>query len=52
VIVANSGIIRAARALTGGDLPGPSAPNTVPLLFTHASGRWQERPLFAMEFRA
>ena len=51
VIVAHSGVIRAARALTGGDVTGPSAANASPLLF-HApgpgsDGRWQERPLFA-----
>ncbi|MDR7124343.1 histidine phosphatase family protein [Pseudotabrizicola sp. 4114] len=51
VIVAHSGVIRAARALTGGDFTGPSAPNTTPLLFrapcAGSGGSWQEHPLFA-----
>jgi broad specificity phosphatase PhoE len=47
VIVAHSGVVRAARALTGHDATGPSAPNTVPLLYAPASGSWHEQPLFA-----
>ncbi|MDP2780446.1 MULTISPECIES: histidine phosphatase family protein [Devosia] len=47
VIVAHSGVIRAARALTGYDATGPSAPNTTPLLYTHATGQWHEHPLVA-----
>ncbi|AVF03410.1 MULTISPECIES: histidine phosphatase family protein [Devosia] len=47
VIVAHSGAIRAARALTGQDAMGPSAPNTTPLLYTPASGQWREQPLLA-----
>ena len=47
VIVAHSGVIRAARALTGLDFGGPSAPNTTPLLYTLVSGSWQEQPLVA-----
>lgn len=53
VIVAHSGVIRAARALTGGEITGPSAPNALPLLF-RASGAggeepWREHPLFKKE---
>lgn len=47
VIVAHSGVIRAARALTDHDFTGPSAPNTTPLLYSPTSGEWQERPLLA-----
>ncbi|MGO4853001.1 histidine phosphatase family protein [Phaeovulum sp. W22_SRMD_FR3] len=47
VIVAHSGVIRAARALTGGDFTGASAPNTTPLLFSVTAGGWHEQPLFA-----
>ncbi|MCZ0963180.1 histidine phosphatase family protein [Paracoccus benzoatiresistens] len=47
VIVAHSGVIRAARALTGQDFTGPSAPNTTPLLYTVVSGGWREQPLTA-----
>jgi len=47
VIVGHSGVIRAARALTGLDFGGPSAPNTTPLLYTVVSGSWQEQPLVA-----
>lgn len=47
VIVAHSGTVRAARALTGQDATGPSAPNTTPLLYTPASGTWREQPLLA-----
>lgn len=51
VIVAHSGVIRAARALTGGDFTGASAPNTTPLLFraplAGSGGLWQEQPMFA-----
>lgn len=51
VIVAHSGVIRAARALTGGDFTGPSAANTTPLLFraplAGSGGLWQEQPMFA-----
>ena len=43
VLVAHSGVIRAARALTGGDFQGESAPNTTPLLFSPgAMGGWTE----------
>jgi probable phosphoglycerate mutase len=49
VIIAHSGIIRAARALTGGDFDGPSAANAAPLLFAHRSGHWQERSLCASD---
>lgn len=45
VIVAHSGVIRAARALTGQGFDGPSAPNTTPLMFDCAAGRWQMRAL-------
>nr|WP_233517084.1 histidine phosphatase family protein [Pseudotabrizicola alkalilacus] len=51
VIVAHSGVIRAARALTGGDFTGPSAPNATPLLFrapcAGSGGHWREQPMFA-----
>lgn len=47
VIVAHSGVFRAARALTGHDATGPSAPNTIPLLYTALADSWQEQPLFA-----
>lgn len=47
VIVAHSGVIRAARVLTGRDLNGPSAPNTTPLLYSVVSGSWEEQPLLA-----
>lgn len=43
VLVAHSGVIRAARALTGGDYGGASPPNTTPLLFTpRTSGGFEE----------
>lgn len=42
VIVAHSGVVRAARALTGGDYRGASAPNTTPLLFTPMADGWRE----------
>ena len=48
VIVAHSGVIRAARALTGLDFTGASAPNTLPLLYAPTAGRWQEEPLFPL----
>ena len=47
VIVAHSGVIRAARALTGRDFTGPSAPNTTPMLYSVISGRWHEQSLLA-----
>lgn len=45
VLVAHSGVIRAARALTGGAHDGPSAPNTLPLLFAPRDGGWHETTL-------
>ena len=45
VMVAHSGVIRAARALTGGDAMGPSAPNATPLYFTAHGAGWHERAL-------
>jgi broad specificity phosphatase PhoE len=47
VLVAHSGIIRATRAVTGGDAGGPSPANTLPLLFAPlGGGRFQERAFF------
>ncbi|RWR11311.1 histidine phosphatase family protein [Sinirhodobacter populi] len=46
VIVAHSGVIRAARVLTGGGAGGPSAENALPLLFAPVGGGWRERRLF------
>lgn len=46
VIVAHSGVIRAASFLAGQDATGPSAPNTTPLLYTPISGQWCEQRMF------
>nr|WP_240989505.1 histidine phosphatase family protein [Salipiger mangrovisoli] len=45
VFVAHSGVIRAARALTGGTAHGPSAANTTPLLFRPCPAGWQNSQL-------
>lgn len=47
IIVAHSGVVRAARALMGQDATGPSAPHATPLLYTPVAGQWQERALAA-----
>ena len=53
IIVAHSGVIRAARALTGGEITGPSAPNVLPLMFRAprpgGEGRWREHPFFTKD---
>lgn len=49
VLVAHSGIIRAARALTGGDPHGPSVPNTTPCLFRPDGTGWREHPYLQNE---
>lgn len=47
VIVAHSGIIRATRAVTGGDPGGASPANTMPLLFSPmGDGKFRESALF------
>lgn len=47
VFVAHSGIIRATRAITGGDPGGASPPNTLPLLFSPlGGGKFRETRLF------
>lgn len=47
VIVAHSGVIRAARALTGGDAGGPSPANTTPFLYEPmGQGQFREMPFF------
>lgn len=42
VLVAHSGVIRAARHLTGGTANGPSPSNTTPYLFVPHSEGWRE----------
>ncbi|WP_232825549.1 histidine phosphatase family protein [Albibacillus kandeliae] len=45
VIVAHSGVIRAARVVTGGRDDGPSPANTTPLLFAPTGSGWRESQL-------
>ncbi|MGJ8546540.1 MAG: histidine phosphatase family protein [Sulfitobacter sp.] len=45
VLVAHSGVIRAARHLTGGTAHGPSPDNTTPYLFAPSPTGWRETKL-------
>lgn len=45
VLVAHSGVIRAARHLTYGSAHGPTPANTTPYLFTPLTGDWRETEL-------
>ena len=52
VLVAHSGVIRAARHLTCGSAHGPSPVNTTPYLFAPHADSWRETLLRGTEARA
>jgi broad specificity phosphatase PhoE len=49
VMVAHSGVLRAVRALTGGDAHNAPVPNTTPCLFLPEGAGWREQGLAQAE---
>ncbi|WP_373051089.1 histidine phosphatase family protein [Thalassovita aquimarina] len=51
VVVAHSGVVRAARRFAGGSPHGPSPANTTPYLFAPGPGGWRETMLHKKDNR-